>query len=220
MNRVDLRLNGILGRAQARARTLPELVAAAVAGGATLIQYREKHADVRAQLEDLAAMKAVLAGSGVPLLVNDRVDIAHAAGVDGVHLGQGDLPVAAARAILGPGAIIGLTVKSEEDARALVGAAVDYACIGGVFATASKDNPEPPIGLAGLARTIHRARKAAPGLPLGAIAGIDAGNAAHVVGAGADGIAVISSLFAAPDVAHAARILRARVDEALAARGM
>lgn len=219
MNRVDLRLYAILGREQARARTLPELVAAAVAGGATLVQYREKHADARAQLEDLAALKAILAGTGVPLLVNDRVDIARAAGVDGVHLGQGDLPWEAARAMLGPDAIVGLTVKTHDHARGLAGAAIDYACIGGVFATMSKDNPDPPVGLGGLARLAASCREAAPGLPVGAIAGIDAGNAAHVIGAGADGIAVISALFSAPEIAHAARVLRARVDEALAARG-
>jgi thiamine-phosphate pyrophosphorylase len=98
---------------------------------------------------------------------------------------------------------------------------VDYACIGGVFATTSKDNPDPPVGLDGLARIVFRGRLArGPGFPLGAIAGIDASNAAAVIEAGADGIAVISSLFAGESVEGRARDLRFRVDSALAARGV
>ena len=92
-----------------------------------------------------------LAGTGVPLIVNDRADVALAAGADGVHLGQDDLHPADARRLLGPGAVIGLTVKTPEQADALAGLPVDYGCIGGVFATVSKTNPAPPIGLAGLA---------------------------------------------------------------------
>ncbi|KAA2237452.1 thiamine phosphate synthase [Salinarimonas soli] len=217
MNPVDLRLYGIVGPDNARGRDLGALVAAAVAGGCTLIQLRDKTSPTRALVETARSIKAALRGSGVPLLVNDRVDVALAAGADGVHLGQDDMRVRDARALLGPRAIIGLTLKTSADAAALASEPADYGCIGGVFATASKTNPEPPIGLDGLAAAVAAGRGA--GMPLGAIAGIDAGNAAAVIGAGADGIAVISAVFNADDPTAAARRLRAVVDGALAARG-
>jgi len=217
MNPVDLRLYGIIGPANAHGRDLGALVAEAVAGGCTLIQLRDKLSPTRVLVERARSLKAALAGTGVPLLINDRVDVALAAGADGVHLGQDDMDPRDARAILGDRAILGLTLKTPAHAQAMRGLPVDYGCIGGVFATTSKDNPEPPIGLDGLARVVAAGR--ASGVPLGAIAGIDAGNAAHVIGAGADGVAVISALFDAGDPAGAARRLRGIVDAALAARG-
>ncbi len=216
MNPVDLRLYGILGPVNGRGRDLGALVAEAVAGGCTLIQLRDKLSPTRAMVERARSLKAALAGTGVPLLINDRVDVALAAGADGVHMGQDDMDPRDARAILGDRAILGLTLKTPAHAQAMRGLPVDYGCIGGVFATTSKDNPEPPIGLDGLARVVAAGRDA--GVPLGAIAGIDAGNAAHVIGAGADGVAVISALFDAGDPAGAARRLRGIVDAALAAR--
>lgn len=217
MNPVDLRLYALIG--PENGPDLPARVAAAVAGGCTLVQYRDKSGDMRAMVARAQSIAKVLGGSGVPLLVNDRVDVALAAGADGVHLGQEDMAPEDARHILGPRAIIGLTVKTPEQADALRGSPVDYACIGGVFATNSKDNPDPPVGLEGLARIVSRVRGAAPGLPAGAIAGIGVRNAGLVIGAGADGIAVISAIFGEPDPTGAARRLRAIVDEALAARG-
>ena len=217
VNPVDLRLYAIVDPERTRGRPLPDLARAAAAGGCTLIQYRDKHGDGRTLVETARALKAALAGTGVPLLVNDRVDVALAGGADGVHLGQDDMSVRDARALLGPRAIIGLTLKTPAHAAALGQEPADYGCIGGVFATASKDNPEPPIGLDGLAAVLAAGRGA--GVPLGAIAGIDAGNAGLVVGTGADGVAVISAIFNADDVAGAARRLRAIVDGALAARG-
>ena len=170
-------------------------------------------------VEQARALRRVCEDLGVGLLVNDRADVALAAGADGVHLGQDDLHPGDARRLLGPKAIIGLTVKTPPQADELYRLRVDYACVGGVFATASKVNPEPPVGLDGLSRIAFRVRLAAPGTPVGAIAGIDAGNAAATIGAGADGIAVISALFGAQDVEAAARGLRSTVDRALAARG-
>jgi thiamine-phosphate pyrophosphorylase len=220
MNAVDLRLYGILdtGRCGSDPVHLLELARAAVRGGCTLLQLRDKSADTRR----LVARARVLAtaGLGVPLLVNDRVDVALAAGADGVHLGQEDMAPADARRLLGEGAVIGLTLKTSGQADALYREPVDYACIGGVFATGSKDNPDPPVGLAGLERILFRARLArGRALPVGAIAGIDAANAPGVIAAGADGVAVIASLFLSEDVEAAARTLRATVDRALAARG-
>ena len=219
MNPVDLRLYGIVDPVRAGGRDLASLAAAAVAGGCTLIQYRDKEADTRAFVERARALKAALLGTRVPLLVNDRVDVAAAAETDGVHVGQDDMHAADARRLLGPQAIIGLTIKTSAQADELYRLPVDYACIGGVFATASKANPEAPVGLDGFARIAFRARLAGGQIPVGAIAGIDHTNAAAVIATGADGVAVISAIFAPPDVAEAARRLRAIVDQALAARG-
>jgi thiamine-phosphate pyrophosphorylase len=119
---------------------------------------------------------------------------------------------------MGPQAIIGLSIKSEAQAEAAPVELLDYAGIGGVFATSSKDNPDPPIGVAGLARIAAVLRRRAPAMPLCAIAGIDHANAAATIAAGADGVAVISALSLATTPPDAARELRAIVDAALAAR--
>lgn len=219
---VDLRLYGLLdvkvsGTDGAR---LAAMAAEAVRGGCTLLQYREKSiADARAALARIRAIHAAIAGSGVPLLVNDRVDLALAAGVEGVHLGQSDLHPAEARRLLGREAIVGLTLKTGAQADELYRMPVDYACIGGVFATTSKDNPDPPVGLDGLARIVFRARLArGAAFPLGAIAGIDSSNVNATLVAGVDGVAVISALFSGESVEGRARDLRHRIDSALATR--
>ncbi len=218
---VDLRLYGILdvGVLGADAAALAALAAEAVAGGTTLLQYRDKDlTDARAALARIRAIHAAVAGRA-PLLVNDRIDLALAAGVEGVHLGQSDLHPEEARRLLGPRAVVGLTVKTGAQADELYRLPIDYACIGGVFATTSKDNPDPPVGLDGLQRIVFRGRLArGQALPLGAIAGIDASNAASVIRAGADGVALIGALFKGGDTEGRARDLRARIDEALAAR--
>jgi thiamine-phosphate pyrophosphorylase len=219
MNPVDIRLYGIIGPENTGGRDLVACVEQAVAGGATLIQLRDKSSDARVLVETSRALMRALEGTGVPLLTNDRVDIALASGADGVHLGQSDMSVADARLLLGREKIIGITLKTDDHARALRVQDVDYACIGGVFATMSKDNPDPPVGLAGLARIAAIAREAKPGLPVGAIAGIDRSNLQGVIDAGADGIAVISAMFAAADIPAAARELGEAIEEALAARG-
>lgn len=218
MARVDYRLNAIVDGALRTVGPLPQLAAIAAANGATIIQYRDKQASTREMVENAIAIRETLVGSGVPLVVNDRVDVALAAGADGVHLGRDDMPPAAARRLLGDGAIIGLTVKNAADADTVIAAPVDYACIGGVFETLSKDNPDPPVGLAGFATLHRRIAAARADLPVGAIAGIDAQRARAVVAAGASGIAVISAIFRASDIAQAARTLRAAVDEALEGR--
>jgi thiamine-phosphate pyrophosphorylase len=209
----DVRLYLVADPAGARDRPLDDLVAAAVAGGATLVQLRDKRPEARALLERARALAALLP-PGVPLMVNDRVDVAAAAGL-GVHLGQDDLPVADARRLLGEDAVIGLTVRSLEEAGAAPLELVDYVAIGGVFATASKRNPTPPIGLDGL-RAIVRAIRERAAIPLVAIAGIHAGNAAEVITAGVDGIAVLGAVCGAPDPERAAAELRGVVDRAKA----
>ncbi len=214
--RANIALYAILDPERTQGRDLATLAAEAAANGATLLQLRDKHAGTRLFIERTRAVKAALAGR-IPLLVNDRVDIALAAGADGVHLGNEDMLPADARRLLGPEAIIGITLKSSADIAAAPLTRIDYGCIGGVFSTSSKDNPDPPVGLAGLARL--RAEAAGLKVPIGAIAGIDATNLADVIAAGADGVAIISALFMATDVGAATRDLRARVDRALATSG-
>lgn len=210
MNPVDPRLYLVLGPDDCADPA--EVAAAAVAGGVTLVQLRAKQASSRAFLALARRTLDALAGSGVPLLINDRVDIALASGAAGVHVGQDDLPAAEARRLLGEQAIIGLTVRSRAEAEAAPLELLDYVSIGGVFATRSKDNPAPPIGLRGLAEIATLLRRRGD-LPLCAIAGIDADRAGAVLGAGVDGIAVVSAVTAAADPAQAARELRALLPE-------
>ncbi len=214
MNRVDYRLNAIVDGALRSVGKLAELAGIAARNGATIIQYRDKEASTRQLIAEAEAIRAALAGTGVPLVVNDRVDVALAAGADGVHIGRDDMDAATARRLLGPAAIIGLTVKNEADADAAIAAPIDYACIGGVFETLSKKNPDPPVGLEGFRVLRARIRAAKPELPVGAIAGIDTARAGEVVQAGASGVAVISAIFRAADIAGAAREMRAAVDNA------
>jgi thiamine-phosphate pyrophosphorylase len=215
---IDLRLNAIVDPERANGRSLVELTRLVVAGGATLIQLRDKHGSTRRMIEEARAIKAVLAGTGVPLVINDRVDVALAAGADGVHVGQDDMPAEEARRLVGPKAIIGLSIKSVAQANAAPLDVIDYAGIGGVYATTSKDNPNPPIGVADLRAIVAAFRARRKNFPVCGIAGIDASNAAPVVEAGADGVAVISALSVAHDPQAAARELRGIVDNALARR--
>jgi thiamine-phosphate pyrophosphorylase len=216
--RVDLRLYAVVDPQTAGGRELATLARLVAQGGATLVQLRDKRSETRPMVECARGIKAALAPSGVPLLINDRVDVALASGADGVHVGQQDMAIEDARRLLGPDAIIGRSIKSVDEAEAAPLDLLDYAGIGGVFATSSKDNPDPPIGVGGLARVAAVLRRRAPRLPLCAIAGIDASNAAGAIAAGADGIAVISALARAEDPRSAARELRDLVDAALRRR--
>lgn len=215
MNPVNLALYGILDPERTGGRDLATLADAAVRGGITLLQLRDKRSGTREFVAHARAVKAAL-NRRIPLLINDRVDVALACGADGVHIGNDDMMPADARRLLGPNAIIGITLKKSADLAGLDRNMVDYGCIGGVFATASKDNPDPPVGLDGLAYLRREASHS--GLPVGAIAGIDESNTAAVIAAGADGVAIISALFMVEDVTAAATRLRAIVDQALASR--
>ena len=148
--KVDVRLNAIVDPERANGRPLVDLTRMVVAGGATLIQLRDKHGATRQMIEEARAIKAALAGTGVALVVNDRVDVAQIAGADGVHVGQEDMRVEDARWLLGPNAIIGLSVKTVALANAAPLEHLDYVGVGGVYATTSKDNPDKPIGVDGL----------------------------------------------------------------------
>ena len=216
---VDLRLYALIDPERAGTHTLDD-IARWIAPSATLVQLRDKHGSTRLMIEEARALRAALTPANVPLLVNDRVDVALAAQADGVHVGQDDMTAADARRLLGAKAIIGLSLKTIAQADAAALAHLDYVAIGGVFATQSKDNRDPPVGLDGFRAIFGAVRRRAPQMPVVAIAGIDHSNAADVIAAGADGVAVISALSLAPDPAQAARDLRARIDGALAKRSL
>jgi thiamine-phosphate pyrophosphorylase len=213
---LDLRLYVLLDPAQSGGHSMAEL-ANHVSLGATLVQLRDKHGTTREMIERARAIKAALPPD-VPLLVNDRVDVALAAEADGVHIGWDDMDAAEARLLLGKQAIIGLSLKTVEQAQAAPIEHLDYVAIGGVFGTRSKENPDPPVGINGLATILKAVRGRAPNMPAAAIAGIDQRNAADVIAAGADGISVISAISLAADPAAATRELRTIVDRALAER--
>ncbi len=211
----DLTLYLVVGSDVTQGRPLDEVVTAAVRGGATLVQLREKALGDAELVEAARALKARLAPLGVPLIINDRVEAAQAAGADGVHLGQDDLDAARARAILGPDALIGVSAGTPEEAARVDPGLADYVGIGSVYATATKPDAGPPIGIAGL---VTLAATLAP-LPVVAIGGIGAGNAAQVMAAqfmavssAADGIAVVSAICGAQDPEAAARALRREID--------
>ena len=211
---IDLRLYVLLDPTVAGERPLPEL-ARLVVGRATLVQLRDKHGSTRAMVEQARRLRAILEPVGVPLLINDRVDVALAAEADGVHLGQDDMAPADARLLLGRSAVIGLSIGTVAEAQAAPLELVDYLAVGNVFATTSKDAASPPVGLGGLRDIVHAARARAKNFPICAIAGITERNAANVVIAGADGVAVIAAIARAEDPAQAARDLRAVVEDAL-----
>ncbi len=187
-----------------------EVAEAVLAGGASVIQLRDKELPGRELLQLALRIRAVIleGGYGALLIINDRVDVAAAAGADGVHLGQEDLPVSAARKMLGPGAVVGLSVSSVEEARRALREPVDYLGVGPVFPTPSKDDAAPPMGLERLAEV-----RRDTSLPLVAIGGITESNAPEVLRAGADGIAVISAVSGAQDMREAARRLSRIVEE-------
>jgi thiamine-phosphate pyrophosphorylase len=215
---IDLRLYALVDPAVAGGRRLADL-AGLIAGSATLVQLRDKHGSTRAMVEEARALRGVLEPAGVPLLINDRVDVALAAEADGVHIGQDDMAPADARLLLGRTAIIGLSLSTVQQAQAAPLELLDYVAIGGVYGTTSKDNTSTPVGISGLRAIVQAVHARKAQFPICAISGINAGNAAEVIAAGADGVAVISALSLAGDPAKAAQNLRAVVDGALERRG-
>jgi thiamine-phosphate pyrophosphorylase len=188
--------------ALANGRSLAGIVAAAVNGGVTLVQLREKTASTRAFIEQAKVLKRLLAPLRVPLLINDRIDVALAAGADGAHVGQQDMPVALARQLLGPAAIIGLSITELGRVRDRDVELADYLGVGPIFAQSTKLDATPPLDLDGLAEV-----RRATGKPIVAIGGVSAANADAVRSAGADGIAVVSAIMGADDPRAAAAAL-------------
>ncbi|MGB9930997.1 thiamine phosphate synthase [Haloarcula amylolytica] len=183
-------------------RTTDELVADAIAGGVGVVQLREKDRSARERYELGQELRELTREAGVTFIVNDRVDIAQALDADGVHLGDDDLPVSAARDLLGDDALIGRSVSTVEDAREAAAAGADYLGVGAVFATGSKDDIDDDEHAVGTDRVAAIAD--AVDIPFVGIGGITAENATEVVQAGADGVAVITAITQADDPAAAA----------------
>lgn len=175
-------------------------------GGARLLQLRWKNAGAAAFLAAASECRRLTAHHGARLLINDRVDVALGCDADGVHLGQSDLPLAAARRLLGADRWVGISTHDVEQARAAAAGGADYIGFGPIFSTSTKQTGYPPRGLSAL-----RDVRAAVSLPIVAIGGIDFENAPEVIAAGADAAAMISALAAAPDFAAAARIALERL---------
>lgn len=207
---LDLSLYLVTDRTLCGERSVLDMVGLAVRGGARVVQLREKRLDMRALVDLARALMGLLTPFGVPLIINDRVDAAMAVGAAGVHLGQTDMPLELARLLLGPQAVIGLSVESLAHIREAERLDVDYYGVSPIFPTATKPELDAAWGLAGLA-----AARQATARPLVAIGGIGLDNAEAVLRAGADGVAVVSAICAAPDPLSAAEeltraVLRAR----------
>lgn len=192
---------------------LEEVILQAVQGGVSIVQLREKEASTRFFVEEAQRIKELLAPFKVPLIINDRVDVALAVGADGVHIGQNDMPYPLARRLLGPRAIIGLSVETMAQVLEAEAYDADYLGVSPIFPTPTKTDTIGAWGLEGLAEVRRASRHR-----LVAIGGLNVSNAADVIRAGADGIAVVSAICAAPDPRRAAEELKRVICAALAER--
>ena len=206
---MDWTLYVITDRRLSRGRSHLEVARAAIEGGATAIQLRDKEATTRELIEAGLALRELTRERGVAFIVNDRVDVALAVEADGVHVGQDDMPAKLARRLMGPDKIVGVSASSVEEALRAEADGADYVSASPVFATPTKPDAPPPTGLEGLRAIVEAVR-----IPVVAIGGINEGNVEEVIRAGADGVAVISAVVAAPDIAAAARRLRQKIEEA------
>jgi thiamine-phosphate pyrophosphorylase len=205
--RIDYSLYLVTDRRWLGERTLWEAVEEAIRGGVTLVQLREKEISSREYLELAQKVKAVTDRYGVPLIINDRIDIALAADADGLHVGPEDLPVPIARKLLGEGKIIGASAATLAEARLCRDQGADYLGVGAVFPTATKENVER-VSFAEL-----EGIKAGVDIPIVAIGGISEENVASVMKTGVDGVAVVTAIVAQADIRGAARRLSALIRE-------
>jgi thiamine-phosphate pyrophosphorylase len=206
MKHIDWSVYIVTDQQAAGERALPEIVRAAIQGGATAVQLRAKVATTREMVALGQALLAITRPAGIPLIVNDRLDVALAIEADGAHVGQDDLPAAMARQLLGPERILGVSAETVAQAQQAERDGANYLGVGDVFGTPSKPDAGSPIGIDGLAATVR-----AVALPVVAIGGITLDNAPAVIAVGAVGVAVISAVVGAADPAAAARQLRERI---------
>jgi len=202
MRREDLRLYLVTDRPLSLGRDIDWIVEEAVKGGATMVQLREKDCSTREFIELAAKLKETLKPLGIPLLINDRIDVALAVDADGVHIGQSDMPYKTARALLGPDKIIGLSVENMEDIRVANELDVDYVGISPVYSTHTKTDTAAPFGLEGLREAVKLSVH-----PTVAIGGMNMKTAKDVMACGTDGIAVVSAIVSADSPCEAARNL-------------
>lgn len=206
---VDWSLYVITNRRAVGERSLVEVVRAAVAGGATVVQLREKEATTQEMIRLGWALHEITRAAGIPLIVNDRVDVALAVEAEGVHVGQDDMPAALARRLIGPRRILGVSAGTIVEARQAEQDGADYIGVGDVYGTPSKLDAGPPIGLDGLTEIAASVK-----IPAVGVGGITLDNAAAVIRAGARGVAVISAILGVGDPRTAACRLRAVVEAA------
>lgn len=202
----SLRLYAVTDRAWVGRQTLCQQVEAALQGGVTCIQLREKHLDRDAFLAEARQICALCRRYGVPFIVNDDLDVALACGADGVHVGQDDMPAAEVRRRAGRRLIVGVSAHTPEEARLAEAAGADYLGAGAVFGSATKTDASllTPAGLQAVCAAVH--------IPVVAIGGVNARNILQLQGSGAAGAAVVSGIFGAPDITAACRELRALAD--------
>jgi thiamine-phosphate diphosphorylase len=197
-----LALHVLTDRTWSRGRDTLTVACAALDGGATVIQLRDKTASTHVLVEEGLALRALTHAHGALLIVNDRIDVALAIEADGAHLGQHDMPVTLARQLLGPDRILGVSAGTQEEASAAVSAGADYLGVGPIYATSSKADAGPPVGTQLLSALAVRYAT-----PLIAIGGITTANAGEVIRAGASGVAVITTVVYADDITTATRSL-------------
>ena len=202
----SLRLYAVTDRAWVGRQTLCQQVEAALQGGVTCVQLREKHLDRDAFLAEAKQICALCRRYGVPFIVNDDLDVALACGADGIHVGQDDMPAAEVRRRAGRRLIVGVSAHTPEEARLAEAAGADYLGAGAVFGSATKTDASllTPAGLQAVCAAVH--------IPVVAIGGVNAGNILQLQGSGAAGAAVVSDIFGAPDISAACRELRALAD--------
>jgi len=210
---IDFALYLVTDRVLAGGRPLDQIVRDSAAGGVTVVQLREKDATAREFLEQAFILRQATSELDIPLIINDRVDIALACRADGIHLGQADMHCALARRITGEDMMIGVSVSTVDEALEAQADGADYLGVGPLFPTPTKADALPATGL-GVLRSIRRAVR----IPLVGIGGLTPANAGDVMRAGADGVAVVSAIVASPDPGAAARALRSAIDEARSGR--
>ncbi len=206
---IDYSLYLVTDRGLSRGRTTIQIVEAALCGGVTCVQLREKTCSTREFITQALSIKDHLKRHNVPLIINDRVDIAQAVNADGVHLGQSDMPIETAKAILKDSMIIGISAESLKNAVQAEKDGADYIGVGPIYATPTKTDTASPLGLEGL-REIRKSVR----IPLVGIGGLNRENAGEVINNGADGVAVVSSIVAADDPEKAARELKKIIEQA------
>ncbi|WP_050922530.1 thiamine phosphate synthase [Vibrio harveyi] len=182
--------------------TLKRVVRKAVEGGVTMVQVREKHGDVRAFIERAQAVKDILKDTDVPLILNDRVDVALAVDADGVHLGQSDMPAIIARELIGPNKILGLSIENEEQLAEADSLPIDYIGLSAIFATPTKTNTKKHWGIDGLKMALETTS-----LPIVAIGGINESNIPQLSATGVHGLALVSAICHADDPKTASEYL-------------
>ena len=210
MKREELRLYLVTDSDLCLGRSLEEVVCEAVKGGVTMVQLREKSASTRTFVELAQRLKPVCKAAGVPLIINDRLDVALAVDADGVHIGQSDMPYEVARRILGPDKIIGLSVENFDDLERANALDVDYVGISPVYGTPTKTDTAEPFGLEGLRRAVELSIH-----PTVAIGGMNASTVGDVMAVGTDGVAVVSAICSAPSPRTASQELLGVINDNL-----